>query len=198
MELPKLFFVTQNTPIEKLQEVAHCKIAGIQIREKELEGKAFYEYALKAKAQQQFLSINERLDIALAVDADGVHLKEKGLPIKIVKKLAPNLRVGKSVHSLQMAILAESEGADYLFFGPVYDTPLKKDFGSPQGIAKLKEVTSAVFIPIYAIGGIDISNAAQCIEAGAYGIACISAITKSENVLKTLQSLKDCCDSIYC
>jgi thiamine-phosphate pyrophosphorylase len=126
--------------------------------------------------------VNDRLDVALAVGAAGVHLTERSLSVRDTKALLPLLPLGKrqqsflvgaSCHSLEKAVTAASEGADYLFFGPVFATPSKEQYGPPQGPERLKEASAAVSIPVLAIGGITAENAVLCLEAGAAGIAAI-------------------------
>ena len=123
--------------------------------------------------------VNDRVDVALAQHADGVHLGEHGLPVLEVKqfvesRLPPQgFLLGVSCHSPEAAKSAEKDGADYIFFGPIYATPSKAAFGEPQGVGTLAEVCRSVSIPVMAIGGITVGNAAACIAAGAAGIAAI-------------------------
>jgi thiamine-phosphate pyrophosphorylase len=122
--------------------------------------------------------VNDRLDVALATGAAGVHLGEKSLPLGAVIEWRrstgrSDFQVGVSCHSLESARAAEQGGADYIFFGPVYATPSKAAYGAPQGIERLREVCRSVEIPVLAIGGINLENAGACLEAGAAGIAAI-------------------------
>ena len=123
--------------------------------------------------------VNDRLDVALTSQAGGVHLGKKGLPpedaLRLVKSLhrEKDFRIGVSCHSLEAAKAAERGGADYLFFGPVFATPSKAVYGAPQGLQRLAEVCRSVALPVLAIGGITLENAADCLSAGASGIAAI-------------------------
>jgi thiamine-phosphate pyrophosphorylase len=122
--------------------------------------------------------VNDRLDVALAANAAGVHLGGKSLPLEIVnewRRSAGRLdfMIGVSCHSLESARAAERGGADYIFFGPVFATPSKAAFGAPQGIESLREVCTSVEIPVLAIGGVNLENVRACITAGAAGIAAI-------------------------
>ena len=123
--------------------------------------------------------VNDRLDVALAAGAAGVHLGGESLPARDLLRWcregnAPaDFLVGVSCHSPEEAREAEDSGASYIFFGPIFDTPAKKKFGPPQGIARLGEVCRAVRIPVIAIGGVNEENATKCLHAGAAGIAAI-------------------------
>jgi len=155
----------------------------VQIREKELPARRLLEVARDAvraaTAHGALVFVNDRLDVALASGAAGVHLGGESLEAwEAIRWLregnAPRgFRVGVSCHAVQEVVAAERGGADYVFFGPIYDTPAKRKFGAPQGVAKLAEVCAAMKIPVIAIGGVDASNAAECIRAGAAGIAAI-------------------------
>ena len=157
----------------------------IQIREKDLSAGELVKVARAAMSATRRVGsrsrviVNERLDVALAADAAGIHLGCGSVPAEnVVKWLrqgnAPkDFLVGVSCHAISEAAAAEKGGASYIFFGPVYETPSKKDFGSPQGIHKLTEVCKSVRIPVLAIGGITEGNAGECIRAGAAGIAAI-------------------------
>ena len=123
--------------------------------------------------------VNDRLDVAVAAGAAGVHLGRNSVPAADAVRWcrsgnAPReFLIGASCHSLPEAIEAEAVGASYIIFGPVFDTPSKRSFGAPHGIARLAEICSAVSIPVLAIGGVDAANAKECLRAGASGIAAI-------------------------
>jgi thiamine-phosphate pyrophosphorylase len=171
---------------ECIRRVVDAERAGgqgwIQIREKDLEGGALVELARFAVAEARVASarvlINDRLDVALAANAAGVHLGEQSLPLEIVAEWRrsagrPDFLIGVSTHSLEAARAAERGGADYIFFGPVYATPSKAEYGAPQEIERLREVCAAVKIPVLAIGGVTHENMGGCLEAGAAGVAAI-------------------------
>lgn len=159
----------------------------VQIREKDLAGRellALVRAALgitheNAHAGKAGVVVNDRLDVALAAGAAGVHLGGESLPARDVIRWcrggnAPaDFLVGVSCHSLEEVREAESAGASYAFFGPTFETPSKERFGPPQGIARLAEVCRAVRIPVIAIGGVNEANGPECVRAGAAGIAAI-------------------------
>ncbi len=163
----------------------------IQIREKDLEGSALARLVRLAvedtRATGAQILVNDRLDIALAAGAAGVHLGEKSLPVEAVAEWRrssgrADFQIGASCHSLDSARAAVRGGADYVFFGPVFATPSKAAFGPPQGIERLREVCEAVEIPVLAIGGVNIENARACLDAGAAGIAAIRLFQDARNV----------------
>jgi len=143
--------------------------------------------------------VNDRLDVALAAGAAGVHLGHASAPAREVVRWcragnAPaDFLVGVSCHSLKGAQDAESAGASYTCFGPIYETPSKIPFGKPHGIEELAQVANAVSIPVIAIGGINESNAAQCIRAGAAGLAAIRMIQNAADAT----ALKKAIDAIH-
>jgi thiamine-phosphate pyrophosphorylase len=154
----------------------------IQIREKDLDTRSLLELARFAVAEARGGSarvlVNDRLDVAFAANASGVHLGENSLPVEAVaewRRAAGRLDflIGVSCHSLESARAAELGGADYIFFGPVFATPSKATFGAPQGIERLRGVCAAVEIPVLAIGGVNLENSGDCVAAGAAGIAAI-------------------------
>lgn len=158
----------------------------VQIREKDLSSRTIFDLAKNAvadgaKGASARVLLNDRLDIAMASGAAGVHLGASSLPLRetrryAVNNAAPDFLVGVSCHSLEEARAAEKEGANYIFFGPIFDTPSKRAFGLPQGLDRLKKVCASVKILVVAIGGVNESNAAQCVEVGAGGIAAIRMI----------------------
>jgi thiamine-phosphate pyrophosphorylase len=168
--------------IERIRDAAASGVDWIQIREKDFEGRALFDLASAAivavRGSEVKLLINDRLDVAWAAGAAGVHLGENSLPIGHVVRAKKRSSLGKflvgaSCHSPEAAAHAAREGADYVFFGPIFATPSKAAFGAPQGLARLAEVCRGVSVPVLAIGGITAENAGACREAGAAGIAAI-------------------------
>ncbi|KZX16684.1 thiamine phosphate synthase [Methanobrevibacter filiformis] len=166
----------------------------LQLREKSSNSHDFYKIAIKInEITKQYnipLIINDRIDIALAVNSQGVHLGQEDLPAKIARDILGNNKIiGVSAHNVKEAIKAEKDGADYIGVGAVFKTKTKKDTEnlSPK---KLKEITEQVTIPVIAIGGINQTNIYQLKDTGIEGIAVISAISKSNNVEKTSEELK--------
>jgi len=139
--------------------------------------------------------VNDRLDVAVASGAAGVHLGEKSLPLETVIKWRRSIGrldflVGVSCHSLESARGAGRGGADYIFFGPVFATPSKAAFGAPQGIERLREVCASVEIPVLAIGGVNLENAHECLDAGAAGFAAIRLFQDAADPAKLAAQLK--------
>lgn len=164
--------------------VGDCLAAGlpaVQVRDRdagaaELAGLARALRGATA-ARGAWLIVNDRLDVALAVGADGVQRTSRSLPVADMVAVADKrLRVGASVHSLDEARAAAAAGADWVVFGPVYDTPSKRPYGPPQGPAALARVAAAVDVPVIAIGGITPARVAEVRAAGARGVAVIAAI----------------------
>lgn len=203
--LPKLFLITDRTQTlgRPLLDVVKTAIEGgvrlIQLREKELSGRELFDLAKEMRELTDRygakLLINDRVDIALAVGADGVHLGRRSVSVQDARRafetssLIPHPSVGVSTHSLEEALQAQSDGADFITFGPVYLTLSKAAYGEPLGIDKLREVTKAVGIPIYALGGVKKGNIGEVLKAGAYGVAMISAIMSANDVKKAVEEL---------
>lgn len=163
-----------------LEAVVTDKIPLFQIREKALAARVLYELVLKAakitRGSDTRLLVNDRADIARAAGADGVHLTSQSLPANVVRKMfGPEFVIGVSTHSLEEAQAAQAAGADFVVFGPVFETESKRAFGEPQGTEKLAEVSLALrSFPVIAIGGITSENSALCLSSGASGFAGIS------------------------
>lgn len=135
--------------------------------------------------------VNDRADIALALGF-GVHLTETSLPTRVVRSLLPaGFMLGRSTHDLHSAVRAEAEGADYVVFGPVFDTPSKRSHGEPQGLAALGAVCHSLRIPVLAIGGIDVARVADCVSEGAHGVAAIRAIWEAESPAGAIALLRE-------
>lgn len=163
-----------------LQAVVDAQLPLIQIREKSLPARVLYELTVRAaeitRGTRTRLLVNDRADIARAAGADGVHLTAQSLPADVVRKICgPEFLIGVSTHSLAEARAAQAGGADFVVFGPVFETESKRAFGEPQGLDKLREVASELGeFPVLAIGGITHENLESCLAAGASGIAGIS------------------------
>ena len=171
-----------NALLPLMERVAAAGVDWIQIREKDLSARALCDLArraISAVPSTASILINDRLDVALASGAAGVHLGASSIPVAETVRWCragnapPDFRVGVSCHSLQEAAEAEQAGANYVFFGPICETPSKAQFGPPQGVARLAEVCRAVRVPVIAIGGINEDGAEACSKAGAAGIAAI-------------------------
>jgi len=161
-----------------------------QIREKTLSARALYEVVVRAvsvtRDSKTRLIVNDRVDVARAAGADGVQLTARSLPASIVRRVCgPELLIGVSTHSREEAQAARDGGADFVLFGPVFETESKRAFGPPQGLDKLRAVTRALDeFPVLAIGGITLENIPACLSAGARGVAGISLFSHPEIYLK--------------
>lgn len=148
---------------------------------------ALAEHAVAiTRGSETRLIVNDRFDVARAAGADGVQLTTQSLPVSIVRRLCgKDLLIGVSTHSLETARAAAKDGADFVVFGPVFETESKRIFGPPQGLEKLREVVSVLEgFPVVAIGGIERENIEQCYKAGASGVAAIrlfSELTNEDN-----------------
>jgi thiamine-phosphate diphosphorylase len=153
----------------------------IQLRDKVATTHQLIEYAQALRALTRdydaLLIINDRLDVALAVGADGVHLGQDDMPVPLARRVAGDaLIIGVSAETVEEAIRAEAEGADYLGVGPMFATATKPDAGAPVGPERLRQIKQRVTIPVFGIGGITLENAEQVLQAGADGICVISAV----------------------
>jgi len=168
----------------------------VQLREKHAESRAYYERARALRERLRPLGIpliiNDRLDIALAAGADGVHLGQGDLPCVEARHIAgPNFLIGISVSTTAEAQAAARDGADYLGISPIFDTPTKTDTPPATGIDGLRAIRAAVSLPLVAIGGIKAENAAAVVRAGADGIAVVSAIMAVADPRAAARALAD-------
>jgi thiamine-phosphate pyrophosphorylase len=169
-----------------LEQALDGGVRAIQLREKDLGGKELFELADKTAVLCQrynaHLFVNDRVDVALAVDAAGVQLGSSSIPLETARALlGPNKQISVSTHCIDEAKEAQSCGADFVLFGPVYFTPSKASFGEPQGLAALKKVVENVSLPVYAIGGVKPANLPEVKRTGIRGVALISAIISAAN-----------------
>jgi len=197
-----LMYVTDDRILdnERFFEVLNAALAGgatiIQLREKSIDTKSFIERALHAKEICENynvpLIINDRLDVALAVKADGLHVGQKDIPIKIARKfLGKDKIIGISVSNLKELKVANNTDADYIGLSPIFSTPTKsEDLASPLGIEGLKKFKAISKKPIVCIGGVNKTNLEIIFSNGADGAAVVSAISSSKNPMNVTQSLK--------
>jgi thiamine-phosphate pyrophosphorylase len=177
-----------------LEQALDGGVKAIQLREKDLSGRDLFLLAERShklcQAYHAALFINDRVDVALAVDAAGVQLSKSSLPLVTARALlGPQKTIGISTHSLQEAKESKQNGADFIVFGPVYFTALKAAYGAPQGLAALKTIVDNISLPVYAIGGIKAENIKSTKNCGVRGVALISAIVSAENPTKATQTL---------
>ncbi|MCK4648566.1 thiamine phosphate synthase [bacterium] len=183
-----------RSPIQVAREAIAGGASAIQLREKELESGDLCHLAssLKkaARKKKALFIVNDRVDIAKACDADGVHLGNKDLPINIARKLLGKKKIiGVTVRNLSQALRAQREGADYVSLGPIFFTKTKKDLPPPQGLKVITRIKGKIKIPLLAIGGINRNNVAQVMRAGADGAAVASAVVRAKNVRKSTKEL---------
>ncbi|MFQ5770638.1 MAG: thiamine phosphate synthase [bacterium] len=188
---------SQNRPLsEVIREACQAGIKAVQLREKDLPPISLYHLAREineiCQSNHTKLLINDRADIAQAVNADGIHLTSQSLPVETVRKCLTSLNIiGVSTHSLAEAQQAEASGCDFILFGPIFESPSKIAFGKPQGLKKLYELTKVVNVPIFAVGGIHPERAKQCVENGAAGVAVISAIMRAPDIHKIVKKFEN-------
>jgi thiamine-phosphate pyrophosphorylase len=176
--------------------VTECLAAGlpaVQVREKDLGAGELAALCRQIQGATREggaqLVVNDRVDVALAVGADAVQRTHTSLTVNDIRAIAgPRLRVGASVHSLDEALAAEAAGADWVVFGPVYDTASKRQYGAPQGLERLAAVSRAVRIPVVAIGGITPARVGEVRGAGARGVGVISAILAADSPAEATRS----------
>ncbi len=194
-----LYLVTDPSAGEKTEAIVKAAVAGgvtmVQLREKTAGSLSFYERALRLKCVTREagvpLIINDRTDIMLAADADGLHVGQSDLPAAVARRLiGPDKILGVSAHNVEEAVRAEKDGADYLGVGAVFPTATKKDAESVS-YETLKEICETVSIPVVAIGGIGEHNIGKLAGSGIRGIAVVSAIMNAGNPEKQSYILKN-------
>lgn len=198
----RLYLVTDRRQVPHgslLPVLAEFIAAGgpaIQLREKDLETRDILRLAraIKQAARRGTtkLFINDRADVAIVAQADGLHLRESSLPVPAARGLlgADGL-LGVSIHSVEGAVRAEAEGADFVVLGPIYDTPSKRAYGAPLGLHVLEQACRQARIPVFAIGGITAERAREVRQSGAFGVAVISSILCAADVARATHELLD-------
>lgn len=182
-----------------LEQALAGGVRAVQLREKDLGGRELFVLAKKIKKlcerYHASLFVNDRIDVALGIDADGVHLGGASMPVRAARDLLGEEKmIGLSTHSVEEAKGAEQAGADFILFGPVYFTASKAVYGRPQGIGPLKKVVEKISLPVYAIGGIKRENIAEVKATGIRGVALVSAVLSAadprgaaQEILKALE-----------
>ncbi len=181
------FFSSSTEFVKSVGEALAAGVKAVQLREKDLPTRELLDMSYKFRElTARFgarLFINDRLDIALSVDADGIHLGRSGIPIREVRRIGgPGLMIGCSTHSVTEAMEAEKDGADFITYGPLFPTPSKLKYGEPVGLNSLREVKKEVGLPIFGIGGIKSENIEDVINSGASGVALISGILSASDI----------------
>ncbi|MCP9440634.1 MAG: thiamine phosphate synthase [Nitrospira sp.] len=177
-----------------LRQAVDAGLPAIQLRERDLPTRELLrlgcEIASFTRQGGVSLIVNDRVDLMLAMDLDGVHLRTNSLPISAVRRLVGADRlIGISTHSLAEVQAANLERADYVVFGPVFDTPSKRQFGSPVGLDQLAEACRLSTVPVFAIGGITCASVPAVRRAGAHGVAVIGAILGQDDVAAATHDL---------
>lgn len=179
-----------------LQRVLTAGISAIQLRERDLSARELVTLAREVQAvmasSKSQLLINDRVDVALALEGVGVHLRSNSLPLSVARQMLGAQRLlGISVHAVEEAVEAEAQGADYIVLGPIYETPSKQMFGPPLGIHALEKACKLVRVPIFGIGGVTVARAREMRCVGAFGVAVITAILGADDVESAAREVLD-------
>ncbi|MBH0204241.1 MAG: thiamine phosphate synthase [Nitrospira sp.] len=177
-----------------LQQAVEAGLPAIQLRERDLPTGELLRLAQDIRAitspRSVPLIINDRVDLMLALNLDGVHLRANSLPVAAVRRMAGADRlIGISTHSLAEVRQANRDGADYVVFGPIFDTPSKRQFGSPVGLEQLAEACRLSVIPVFGIGGVTGASVPDVLRAGSYGIAVIGSILDQEDAAAATRAM---------
>lgn len=195
--LPRLYLVTDRHQTANrslslvLSQALEAGTRMIQLREKDLETRELCQLAEHLiplfTSHRAYWLINDRVDLVIALEADGVHLRADSLPISVARGILGSDRlIGVSTHSMEDLKVAESEGADFAVLGPIYETPSKRKYGSPLGMKTAAQACRASRIPVFAIGGITPERVVELRDSGFYGVAVISSVFQSENIQETI------------
>ncbi len=188
----RLYLITDRHVAKKplpnaVRDALEGGVRAVQLREKDLPVRELLSLAIELRkittTYGAKLIINERVDIAVGVGADGVHVGHNSMPVAEVRKLVGNsMLIGASTHGKVEATSAQEEEADFITYGPVFETPSKMKYGSPVGIVSLKSVVNCIKLPVFAIGGIKSGNVGPVFSHGAFGVAMISSILAADDI----------------
>ena len=181
--------------VDTIKEAVSAGVDMVQLREKDISTKEYFELARQikiiCKKYSALFIINNRVDIALAVEADGIHLGWQSLPFHVARQLLGKEKIiGISTHSKNEAVSAQEKGADYITLGPVFPTASKNGLIAPLGCNNFSDIIKNIQLPVFAIGGIKENNAEEIIKSGANGLAVISALLQSKNIGETTNIMK--------
>ncbi len=184
----------RTAQLSLIEQAASRGVPLIQIREKDLSARELAEFAraaiVVARPHGARILINDRVDVALAVGADGVHLRVNSLSVENVRAVVPSdFLIGVSTHSLAEAHVAQAGGANFITCGPVYETPSKREYGVPLGLEKFRAIAEAVALPVYALGGINLANLLEPLRHKAAGIAAISLFQDAQQLPKVIAAV---------
>ena len=184
----------QRPLLPLLHDSVDAGLPALQIREKDLTTKEVLSLARQvvafARTSGVRVLINDRVDVAQASEADGVHLRANSFPVSVTRKLLGDDRlIGISAHSVEDVCRADADGADFVVLGPIYETPSKIEYGPPLGLRVLETAVARSTIPVFAIGGVTLSRVPEVRQTGAFGIAVISAILSSPDVSHATRAL---------
>lgn len=185
---------SEDELLEKIDAACRGGADIVQLRAKKMNDSQILALGRKickiADKHQKLFFVNDRADLALACGADGVHVGQDDLPVAEVRKIAPELLIGKSTHSIEQALAAQEEKPDYLGVGPVFATPTKPDY-KPAGLEFVRQASEKISLPFVAIGGIDSNNIEQVLKAGASRIAVVRAVFSGKDPYESARNLRD-------
>jgi thiamine-phosphate pyrophosphorylase len=201
LKFPIIYPITSGltTPdhiLRLVRAAVDAEVPLFQIREKLLSGRVLFELVVRAaeltRGSKTRLLVNDRSDIARAAGADGVHLTRQSLPVEVVRKTCgAEFLIGVSTHSLDEARAARAAGADFVVFGPVFETESKRVYGPAQGLDKLAEIVRQLGeFPVVAIGGVTLENVGECFDAGARGVAAIRMLNDADQLLDRIHKIR--------
>lgn len=188
-------FCAGRSALEVLDAVLHAGVKLVQCREKDWEDEKFFDhaeaFAARCRSAGAVCIIDDRLDIALAVDADGVHLGREDLPVHMARKLAPEHIIGASTHDLEQALAAQKAGASYVNIGPIFPTQTKVKTFAPLGPEAISDIAPHLKIPFSCMGGIKLDNVEQVVERGARHPAVVTAVTAADDPRAAAMALRE-------
>lgn len=186
--------LTQRPLTRVVQEALDAGLPAVHLRERDLPTRELLALAedlhRRTATRRVPLIINDRVDVLQALHLEGVHLRSTSLPPSAVRRIVGrDPLVGVSTHALDEVLEANEQGADYVVFGPIYETPSKRSFGPPQGLERLAAVCRASRVPVFAIGGITHARVAEVCRAGAHGVAVVGAVLAQRDVAAAVRAL---------
>jgi thiamine-phosphate pyrophosphorylase len=188
-------FCAGRSPLAVLDAVLEAGVTLVQCREKRLDDGVYFdlarEFRYRTAAARALLIVDDRLDIALGVEADGVHLGRMDLPIAAARQLTPQLLIGASTHSLDQALDAEREGASYVNLGPIFPTKTKTRTAAPLGPSAIAEIAPRLSVPFTCMGGIKPENIEEVLSRGARHPAVVTAVTAAADPRAAAAALRD-------